>query len=147
MCSGTSNVGDSLPGLKGSRPGSLTMRKIMVNQSISVLTQKCMQGPVVSIIFGVSVCSAVLCAAPAYLLCFPTLMSSARPLRPMAVVQWCKLRSGLAGKGQQGKTSKLFPNKTVCLHGALLPSRMLAPSECCSALMARDRSSVISYQV
>lgn len=68
-----------------------------------------------------------------HLLCLPTLMSSASPLRPMAVVLWCKLRRDLAGKAQQGSTRRLLPNKTVCLHEVLLPSRMPVPSECCKA--------------
>lgn len=62
-------------------------------------------------------------------------MSSANPLRPMATVLWCKLRRDLAGKEQQGSTSKLLLNKTVCLQDELLPSRMPVPSECCKALM------------
>ena len=62
-------------------------------------------------------------------------MSSANPLRPMTTVLWCKLRRDLAGKEQQGRTSKLLPNKIVRRQEELLPSRMPVPSEYCKALM------------
>lgn len=53
------------------------------------------------------------------------------------------LRAGLAGKGQQGKASKLLPKTTGCLNEELLPSRMPVPTECCNALIVGNRVSKV----